>query len=85
EGSGTRELALTLLKANGIEPGGPTKLLPLSGDDAARALVEGKIDVAILAGDSAQPPVMGRLMRMPGIRFFDFVQADAYARRFPYL
>ncbi|RAR60547.1 TRAP-type uncharacterized transport system substrate-binding protein [Paraburkholderia unamae] len=85
EGSGTRELALTLLKANGIEPGGPTKLLPLSGDDAARALVAGKIDVAILAGDSAQPPVMGRLMRMPGVRFFDFVQADAYARRFPYL
>ncbi|MBB2932520.1 TAXI family TRAP transporter solute-binding subunit [Paraburkholderia silvatlantica] len=85
EGSGTRELALTLLKANGIEPGGATKLLPLSGEDAARELVAGKIDVAILAGDSAQPPVMGRLSRMPGIRFFDFVQADAYARRFPYL
>ncbi|QBQ98421.1 TAXI family TRAP transporter solute-binding subunit [Paraburkholderia pallida] len=85
EGSGTRELALTLLKANGIEPGGKTRLLPLSGDDAARALVEGKIDVAFLAGDSAQPPVMGRLMRMPGVRFFDFAQADAYARRFPYL
>ncbi|MFT0173157.1 TAXI family TRAP transporter solute-binding subunit [Paraburkholderia mimosarum] len=85
EGSGTRELALTLLKANGIEPGGSTKLLPLSGEDAARALVEGKTDVAFLAGDSAQPPVMGRLMRTPGVRFFDFTQADAYARRFPYL
>lgn len=85
EGSGTRELALALLKANGIEPGGKTQLLPLSGDDAAHALVEGKIDVAFLAGDSAQPPVMGRLMRMPGVRFFDFAQADAYARRFPYL
>ena len=85
EGSGTRELALTLLKANGIVPGGKTQLLPLSGDDAARALVEGKIDAAFLTGDSAQPPVMGRLMRMPGVRFFDFTQADAYARRFPYL
>jgi TRAP-type uncharacterized transport system substrate-binding protein len=85
EGSGTRDLALTLLKANGIEPGGATKLLPLSGDDAARALVDGKIDVAFLAGDSAQPAVMGRLMRTPNIRFFDFVQADAFARRFPYL
>ncbi|WP_322042704.1 TAXI family TRAP transporter solute-binding subunit [Paraburkholderia sp. J67] len=85
EGSGTRELVLTLLKANGIEPGGKTQLLPLSGDDAARALVAGKIDAAFLAGDSAQPPVMGRLMRMPGVRFFDFAQADAYARRFPYL
>jgi TRAP-type uncharacterized transport system substrate-binding protein len=85
EGSGARELALTLLKANGIVPGGATKLLPLSGEDAARALVDGKIDVAFLAGDSAQPPVMGRLMRTPNIRFFDFTQADGYARRFPYL
>ncbi|WP_321934214.1 TAXI family TRAP transporter solute-binding subunit [Paraburkholderia sp. J8-2] len=85
EGSGTRELALTLLKANGIQPGGATKLLPLSGDDAARELVAGKIDVAFLAGDSAQPAVMGHLMRTPGVRFFDFVQADAFARRYPYL
>ncbi|WP_321948529.1 TAXI family TRAP transporter solute-binding subunit [Paraburkholderia sp. J10-1] len=85
EGSGTRELALTLLKANGIQPGGATKLLPLSGDDAARDLVAGKIDVAFLAGDSAQPAVMGHLMRTPGVRFFDFVQADAFARRYPYL
>jgi TRAP-type uncharacterized transport system substrate-binding protein len=85
EGSGTRELALALLKANGIEPGGATKLLPLSGDDAAHALVEGKIDAAFLAGDSAQPPVMARLLHVPGVRFFDFTQADAFARRFPFL
>ena len=85
QGSGTRELALTLLKANGIEPGGATKLLPLSGDDAAHALVEGKIDAAFLTGDSAQPPVMARLLHVPGVRFFDFTQADAFARRFPFL
>lgn len=85
EGSGTRELALALLKANGIEPGGATTLLPLSGDDAARALVKGEIDAAFLTGDSAQPPVMARLVHMPGVHFFDFTQADAYARRFAYL
>ncbi|WP_114809091.1 TAXI family TRAP transporter solute-binding subunit [Paraburkholderia kururiensis] len=85
EGSGTRQLALALLKANGIEPNGPTKLLPLSGEEAAQALVAGKIDAAFLAGDSAQPPVMGRLYRTPGVQFFDFAQADAYTRRFPYL
>ncbi len=85
EGSGTRVLALALLKANGIEPGGTTELFPLSGDDAATALADGKIDVAFLAGDSAQPPVMARLFRSNGVRFFDVVQADAYARRFPYL
>ncbi|WP_434108650.1 TAXI family TRAP transporter solute-binding subunit [Paraburkholderia caffeinilytica] len=85
EGSGTRELALALLKANGIVPGGPTKLLPLSGDDAAQALVAGKIDAAFLAGDSAQPAVMGKLYRTPNVQFYDFTQADAYTRRFPYL
>ncbi|ALP62145.1 TAXI family TRAP transporter solute-binding subunit [Paraburkholderia caribensis] len=85
EGSGTRELALQLLKANGITPDGPTKLLPLSGDDAAKALTEGKIDAAILTGDSAQPPVMGKLYRTAGVQFYDFTQAPAYAKRFPYL
>jgi hypothetical protein len=38
-----------------------------------------------LTGDSAQPPTMAKLLRTPGIRFMDFSQADAYARRFPYL
>jgi TRAP-type uncharacterized transport system substrate-binding protein len=85
EGSGTRELALALLKANGIVPGGPTKLLPLSGDDAAQALVAGKVDAAFLAGDSAQPAVIGKLYRTPNVQFYDFSQADAYTRRFPYL
>ncbi|WP_083615163.1 TAXI family TRAP transporter solute-binding subunit [Paraburkholderia sp. SOS3] len=85
EGSGTRELALALLAANGITPGGPTKLLPLSGDDAAKALVDGKIDAAFLTGDSAQPPVMVKLFRTPNIQFYDFTQAHAYAGRFPYL
>jgi len=85
EGSGTRQLALALLKANGIEPGGATKLLPLSGDDAAEALVSGQVDAAFLTGDSAQPPVMGKLYRTPNVQFYNFTQAEAYARRFPYL
>jgi TRAP-type uncharacterized transport system substrate-binding protein len=86
EGSGTRVLALALLKANGIVPGsGATRLLPLSGDDAADALVAGKVDAAFLAGDSAQPAVMGKLYRTPNVQFYDFTQADAYTRRFPYL
>jgi TRAP-type uncharacterized transport system substrate-binding protein len=85
EGSGTRELALALLKANGIEPGGSTTLLPLSGDDAAQALVSGQVDAAFLTGDSAQPPVMGKLYRTPNVQFYNFTQAEAYARRFPNL
>lgn len=85
EGSGTRALALILLKANGIEPGGPTALLDLGGDDAAQALIAGKVDAVFLMGDSAAPPVMRSLMQAPGIRLLNFAQADAYARRFIYL
>jgi hypothetical protein len=85
EGSGTRALALTLLKANGIESGGRTALLDFSGEDAARALIEHKIDAAFLTGDSATPPLMRKLLQTPGIRVFNFVQAEAYTRRFRYL
>jgi TRAP-type uncharacterized transport system substrate-binding protein len=82
EGSGTRMLALTLLKANGIESSGRTALLSLSGEDAARALTEHNIDAAFLMGDSAAPAVMRKLLQTPGIRLFNFTQAEAYARRF---
>ncbi|MGS0740223.1 TAXI family TRAP transporter solute-binding subunit, partial [Glaciimonas sp. GG7] len=85
QGSGSRVLALTLLKANGIEPGGKTELLDLGGDEAASALTDGKIDAAFLMGDSAAPPTMGKLLRAPGIRLLDFAQASGYARRFSYL
>lgn len=85
EGSGAHVLSLILLKANGIEPGGATKLLSLGGEEAARSLIEGKIDAAFLMGDSAAPPVMRTLLRTAGIRLLDIAQADAYVRRFPYL
>jgi hypothetical protein len=85
EGSGTHVLALILLKANGIEPGSNTTLLSIGGDEAAQALTEGKVDAAFLMGDSATPPIMRKLLWTPGIRMYDFTQADAYVRRFPYL
>jgi TRAP transporter TAXI family solute receptor len=85
EGSGSHALALTLLKANGIEPGGATTLMDLSGEDAAQALLEGKVDAVFLMGDSAAPPLMRKLVRTDGIRLLDIAQVDAYTRRFPYL
>jgi hypothetical protein len=85
EGSGTRALSLDLLKANGIEPGGPTPLLPLDGQEAVQELIQGRIDAAILNGDSATRAMMLRLERVPGISPMDFAQAEAYTRRFSYL
>jgi TRAP-type uncharacterized transport system substrate-binding protein len=85
EGSGAHVLALALLKANGIEPGGPTRLVELSGQDAAEALMAGKVDAAFLMADNTAPATMRKLMLTPGVRVFDFVQAEAYIRRFHYL
>lgn len=85
EGSGTHALALTLLKANGIEPKARTTLLNLSGSAAVEALLKRKIDAAFLLGDSATPANMRNLLHAPGIRIFDFTQADGYVRRFRYL
>lgn len=84
EGSGARALALTLLKANGIAEDSAA-LLDLAGEAAAQALLGGKADVAFLMGDSATPPTMRRLIGTPGIHLMSFAQADAYARRYPYL
>jgi len=84
-GSGTRYLAETLLKANGIEAGGASTLLDLEGDGAKDALVAKKIDAAFLLGDSARFRTMRDLVAADSIRLFGFEQSGAYVRRFRYL
>ena len=85
EGSGSHALALALLKENGIEPGGSTSLLPIAGDAALQAMRERRVDAVFVAGDSAQPNAIRQLLHTPGVRLFDFVQADAYVRRLRFL
>jgi hypothetical protein len=84
-GSGTQSLALTLLAANGIGPGGSTALLDLDADDAAKALLDSKVDAVFLMGESASLQTIRSLLLTPGIRMFDFTQADGYTRRIVYL
>ena len=86
EGSGTRVLALALLKGNGIEPGGKTELLDLEGEAARQALVERKVDMIFLTGDSAGIKTVVDLLHTDSVRLFDFgQQGEAYERRFRYL
>jgi hypothetical protein len=85
QGSGTRLLALALLDGNGIDTQGPTQLLDLDGDAARKALVDGQVDAIFLTGDSAPPATIRAMLHTRGVRMFDFPQADAYARIFPYL
>lgn len=85
EGSGTRFLALALLKANEIEPNGPTQLVPLEGKESIGALLAHKVDAIVVTGDSAAPANIRELLHNKSVRLFDFPQADAYVRRFRYL
>lgn len=85
QGSGTRTLALAFLAANGIKPGGTTRLEDIEGTRAMNALLERRVTAIFLSGDSATPENFRVLLRAPGIHMFDFAQADAYLRRFRYL
>lgn len=85
EGSGTRFLALALLKDNGIDAQGPTKLLDLEGESARSALLNRQADAIFLTGDSAAPATIREMLHTPGVRLYGFPQADAYVRRFSYL
>ncbi len=83
EGSGTRLLAMQLLEAHGIA-GPPTELTPDSGLNAAGALADRKVDAAFVIG-GAQSGAVWTLLYTPGLKIFNFSQAEAYARRFPAL
>jgi TRAP transporter TAXI family solute receptor len=85
DGSGSYALALAMLKANEIEPGGKTKLLELGGKEAMEALLQHKADAIFLAGDSAAQGNIRQMLHTKGVRLFEFPQADGYARRFRYL
>lgn len=84
-GSGTHELSLKLLSDNGIKPGGNTKLLYIDSDNAATELVKGSVDAVFIMGDSVSRDKIRLLLTNPGIRLFDFMQADAYTRHIKYL
>ena len=80
-GSGTHDLALALLKLNGIVPGAETVIDTTDLPDPAKDLAADRIDVVFLMGDSTDRTVIRRLMRDGGVQIFSFAQADAYVRR----
>ncbi|MEN3296453.1 MAG: hypothetical protein V7642_5706 [Burkholderiales bacterium] len=85
EGSGTHSLALTLLKANGIEPGGSTSFVDVASDNLVRGLLENQADAIFVMGDSTASTMMRELLRAPDVHLFNFTQADGYTRRLNYL
>lgn len=83
EGSGVPRLVQRLLQANRIDPAANT-LLNLDATPAVVALLEGRIDALVFAS-APESPLVQMLLATPGVKLFDFSQAEAYARRFAFL
>ncbi len=83
EGSGTRPLALQLLRANGLGPG-QVRLSSLTGAAAGEALRAGQIDAVMLIA-APEAGYVAALMRDPNLRLMRFSQADAYTKKFLFL
>lgn len=83
EGSGTRALALQLLKASGADTSSGD-FLPLGGTDAVKALIEEAVDAALLVA-SPDAPIVRELARAKDVKLTNLVQAEAFTRRFPFL
>ena len=82
-GSGVPEIVQRLLQANGMDASAlVTSQLPPAA--AAEALLGGYLDALVLV-TAPESPVVERLLRAPGVALMDVAQADAYARRFPFL
>ncbi len=81
-GSGTRSLATRLLQDNGVSD--ESLWLGYSGEKAALALMEGRVDAAFFV-ISAESPLIEKLLYHPDIAVADFKRADAYRRRYAYL
>ncbi len=82
-GSGTRHLALQLLAASEVTADNAT-LAEIPGKADAEALLAGEIDAAFFVA-APDAELVQQMLRTPGIRLVSFSQAEAYARRFPWL
>ncbi len=82
-GSGVPNLMARLLDANAMDPAGLT-LLRETQTPAVAAMLEGRIDAVVFAS-APESLLVQMLLRTPGVALFDFAQAEAYSRRFPFL
>jgi hypothetical protein len=80
-GSGVPNLMARLLQANDLEPAQLT-LLHEPQTPAVVELLEGRSDAVVFAS-APESLIVQMLLRTPGIRLFDFAQAEAYTRRLP--
>lgn len=82
-GSGVPNLVKRLLEANRIDAAS-LQLVQNPSTPAVVALLAGDIDALVFAS-APESPLVQMLLQTPGVKLFDFPQAEAYSRRFPFL
>lgn len=82
-GSGVPELMDRLLQANGLMSN-EIITKQMAPEAAAQALQDGQLDALVLV-TAPESPVVQRLVQQLGIMLAELPQADALARRFPFL
>ncbi|WP_322404886.1 TAXI family TRAP transporter solute-binding subunit [Massilia luteola] len=83
EGTGVPKLFRQVLAVNGLEPDQLTTS-SLENTPATVELLAGHID-GLVFSSAPEAPLIQMLLQTPGIRLFDFHQAEAYSRRLPFL
>ena len=82
-GSGVPNLMARLLEANRVDPASIT-LLRQPQTPAVMSLLAGDADALVFAS-APESLMVQMLLKTPGIVLFDFSQAEAYSRRFPFM
>src|SRR5712671_3685395 len=82
-GSGSPGLAGRLLAANFIERE-EIQRSTLEETPAVQALLGGELD-ALLLVSAPESQIVQMLLQTPGVKLFEFTQAEAYARRYPFI
>ena len=82
-GSGVPILMRQVLQANRIDPAALT-LVQNPQTPAVMALLAGETDALVFAS-APESLMVQMLLQTPGVKLFDFTQAEAYSRRFPYM
>ncbi|MBR7801269.1 TAXI family TRAP transporter solute-binding subunit [Undibacterium fentianense] len=83
DGFGVRRLFRQLLSVNSMEES-EVQLQQDENTPATVAFIEGKLD-ALVMSSAPDSLLIQMLLQTPGVRLFDFAQAEAYTRRFPFL
>ncbi|HJV70594.1 TAXI family TRAP transporter solute-binding subunit, partial [Ideonella sp.] len=82
-GSGSPGIMRKMFDANRIDASTMT-LLRLEQTPAVVGLLGGEIDALVFAS-APESLMVQMLLQTPGIKLFDFAQAEAYSRRFPFM